>query len=380
MRVRKICVITGTRAEYGVIAPLLREIRRSKGLRLQLVVTGMHLLPEFGSTIRLIKKDGFQISASFKMYDKKDADLEIPNSLCRATAGCARAFKHLQPDIVLLEGDRLEMLAAALASLAFRIPLVHVSGGDVSGGLDDSIRHTLTRLSHIHLANTLASCQRVKRMGEEPWRVSNVGTLAVTKAILREAASIGALKRIVPVDCTKPYFLVVQHPVIEDAGLSALHMRQTLVAALSFDVPVVVMYPNCDTGSRESIEEIDRFRKNPRMLVYRNLARSVYLGLLKHASVIIGNSSSGIVEAPFFGTPVVNVGSRQFGRERAGNTVDVSYSTRMIRTAIAGFRRNGFKRIFKNNPYRDMDTQKRIVRILRTIALDEKLLNKKLML
>jgi GDP/UDP-N,N'-diacetylbacillosamine 2-epimerase (hydrolysing) len=375
---RKICVITGTRAEYGVITPLLREILKTRDLRLQLLVTGMHLLSEFGSTISLIKKDGFPISASFEMYDKKDGAEEIPNALCRAIAGCTRAFKRLKPDIVLLEGDRLEMLAAAMASLTFRIPLVHVSGGDISGGLDDSIRHALTKFSHIHLANTQASAVRIKRMGEEPWRIKNVGTLAVSKAILREAASIEALHKFIPFDCRKPYFLVVQHPVIDEAKLSGFQMRQSLEAVLGFKFPVIVMYPNCDTGSGAMIREIARYKKYPCMHVYKNLEREVYLGLLKHAAVIIGNSSSGIVEAPFFGTPVINVGSRQSGRERAGNIIDTACVTQHIINAINRFKRNNFARIFKNNPYRDMNTEKNIVKILRTLKLGQKLLNKKL--
>jgi UDP-hydrolysing UDP-N-acetyl-D-glucosamine 2-epimerase len=375
---RKVCVITGTRAEYGVMRPLLSRIKKSKSLKLQLIVTGMHLMREYGSTVALIEEDGFSIAGKLKMFSSAQAPLDIAQDLGNAIIGFARLFQKLQPDLLVLEADRIEMLAAALASLSFNLPVVHISGGDISGGLDDSIRHTISRFSHLHLSNTKASCQRLAKMGEAGWRIKYVGTLAVSKKILREAAGREELVKRLNLDLSRPLFLVVQHPVMAEAGLAEKQIRATLEAIGHFKEQSVVIYPNCDLGSKAMIEEIEKYRRFGFIHIYKNLERRLFLGLVKHASLMLGNSSSGIVEAPFFGTPVVNIGTRQDGRERAGNVTDVDCKKSRIISAIKRFRNSGFRRIFKNNPYCDKNTERRIVRILETAKLDQRLLNKQL--
>jgi len=375
---RKICVITGTRAEYGVMKPLLRLIGARKGLMLQLVVTGMHLLDDFGSTVHQIRKDGFGVAAELKMFSGKENHRQMSEALGKAVVGFAGIFERLKPDILLLEADRMEMLAAALASLSFSLPIVHLSGGDLSGGLDDAFRHALTRFSHFHLPNTAASAQRLKAMGEEPWRIKNVGTLAVSKDLLRDIASADEVRRLAKVASTEKFIVVLQHPVAVEAAHAATHMRQTLQAVAACGVPAVIIYPNCDLGCEAMIKEIEKCRSAPRMTVVKNVERTIYLGLLKHASLLLGNSSSGIVEAPFFGTPVINIGSRQNGREQADCVVNTGYARREILRAMKRIQRAGYKRIFSGNPYKDMNTEKKIVRVLETLKLDEKLMNKRL--
>ncbi len=375
---RKICVITGTRAEYGVMKPFLERIRDSADLRLQLVVCGMHLMRRFGSSVDIIRKDGFKISAKLDIFSGKEGGLQLAGSFARAVPGFARIFKKLEPDIVVLEADRIEMLAAGLAAAFLNLPIVHISGGDVSGGMDDAIRHSLSRFAHLHLANTKASCKRLLRMGEEPWRIKYVGTLAVSKAILGQSCSKEEIRRKLGIDLNKALFLVIQHPVANEYRDAALQMRRTLEAARHFKTQTVIFYPNCDMGGQSMIKEILKYRKFPFIRIFKNIERPYYLGLLKYASVLIGNSSSGIVEAPFFGTPVVNIGSRQDGRERAANVVDVPYSKRKIIQAIKRFRKNSYKRIKGGNPYRDLNTDKKITNILRAVKLDDRLLNRRL--
>lgn len=375
---RKICVITGTRAEYGVMKPLLEMIRDSRILSLQLVVTGMHLLDDFGSTIQQIKKDGFNIAAELEMFSGKEDSRQMSEALGKAIVGFAGIFQRLKPDILLLEADRMEMLAAALASLPFHIPLVHISGGDLSGGLDDAFRHALTRFSHFHLPNTQASALRLKKMGEEAWRIRNVGTLAVSKDVLSAVALKPAVYSFIGIPVSKEFIVVLQHPVAAEARTAAAHMRATLQSAVSLRLAVVIVYPNCDLGCDAMIKEIEAYRGNPLVTIIKNVPRPMYLGLLKYAAVLAGNSSSGIVEAPFFGTPVINIGTRQSGREQGRNVINADYSRAAITRAFKRFRRRGFKRIYGGNPYKDMDTEKKIVRILETLRLDERLMNKRL--
>ena len=377
---RKVCVITGTRAEYGVMKPFLRLIQQSPRLRLQLVVTGMHLLDDFGSTVRVIRQDGFSIAAQLPMFSGKEDHKAMAEAMGKGIVGFAGIFHRLKPDILLLEADRMEMLSAALASLSFSIPIVHVSGGDVSGGLDDAFRHALTRFSHFHLANTKASADRLKRMGEEPWRVRNVGTLAVSAPLLKDIPSRVQIERRLGLSVGKAFCVVVQHPVASEAHDAAAHMRATLRAAAAVQQPVIVIYPNCDLGCAAMIREIEKFRRNPHYTVLKNVERKEYLGLLKYASVLIGNSSSGIVEAPFFGTPVINIGTRQNGREQAANVINTGYSHAAIKRALLRLKRTGFKKVFGRNPYKDMHTEAKIVQVLETLKLDERLMNKRLVL
>lgn len=378
---RKICVITGTRAEYGVLKPLLeRVVKKTRDLKLQLVVCGMHLMPCFGSSVNIIKKDGFKIAAKLDIFTEKETSLAMADSLARAVSGFARIFLRLKPSLLVLEADRIEMLAAGLAAQFLNIPTVHISGGDVSGGLDDAIRHTLTRFSHLHLVNTKASMRRLIKMGEEPWRVRYVGTLAVSKEILSGVCPKRILADKFSINFDAPLFLVIQHPVVSEQAQAVSQIRQTLEAIRYFKEQTIIFYPNCDLGGQSMIKEITRRRNLPFLKIIKNIERQQYLGFIKYASVVIGNSSSGIVEAPFFGTPVVNIGTRQNGRERAGNCLDVGYQRDAIIKAIKKFKQHGFKKIFKNNPYRDAHTEEKIVEILRTIKIDERFLQKKLVI
>lgn len=374
---RKICVLTGTRAEYGLIKPLLKEIKSCPQLKLYLIVTGMHLLKGFGLTERIILKDGFKIYARLKIFKEKQTPLDMSLALGKAIVSFAKILHCLKPDILLLVADRIEMLAAALASLALGIPIFHLCGGERSGSIDESIRHALTKIAHIHLANTKVSKERILKMGEEPWRVYNVGTLGVSHRELKRLPTREQIAARFNLDSKKPLFILLQHPVVEEARQAGSQMRSTLEAIKRLKEQTLIIYPNNDPGAEEIIKVIQEYAGLPFIRIAKNLERETFLGLLKIASLMMGNSSAGIIEAPFFGLPVINVGSRQDLRERAENVFDVNYDTQEIIKAVRRIQKTGYKKIFKANPYKNINTEKKIVHILKNIILDDKLLRKR---
>jgi UDP-N-acetylglucosamine 2-epimerase (non-hydrolysing)/GDP/UDP-N,N'-diacetylbacillosamine 2-epimerase (hydrolysing) len=378
---RKVAVITGTRADYGILYPVLKAIDSSQNLKLQLIVCGMHLCPDFGMTIKEIEKDGFEISDKFETVFSSDTGSSMAKTVGLSIMYAAQSFERLKPDIVLVLGDRGEMLAAAIAACYMNIPVAHIHGGEVSGTVDESIRHAITKLSHIHFPATEDSRNRIIKMGEKEENVFVVGApgldvIKSTKYISREEfLNKFGLK-------DDKIILMTQHPVTTEIDDVDFQIRETLNAIVSIGKQTVITYPNSDSGGRIIIRRIEEYRQKYSFIkVYKNLSQYDYLNLLNNADVMVGNSSSGIIEAASFKLPVVNIGTRQNGRLRGINVMDAAYSRKEIINAInkSLYDDNYIKSLDKCiNPYGDGNASGRIVKILNDIKIDRNLIQKKI--
>lgn len=330
---RRVAVVTGTRAEYGLLRSPMKAISAHPSLELQLVVTGMHLLRKFGATVSEIVRDGWRIDARVKMQRGDDSPRDQAEGLARGVSGMARFFERAQTDIVVVLGDRIEAMAGALAGVTTGRVVAHVHGGDVApGDFDESLRHAITKLAHVHLAASRDAADRIRRMGESGERVHVVGAPGLD-AVFDVVRTIGRSRR------PTGRALVVQHP----CGRSAAHEKRVMNALLRAvddkGLAPTIIYPNSDRGHAGiivAIEARSRRRNAPPVTVCRSLAHDAYLDLLVRSDVLIGNSSSGIIEAPAAGTPSVNIGLRQAGRLRGGpSVVDAGESYAAIRRALA---------------------------------------------
>lgn len=380
---KKVVVVTGTRAEYGILYPVLRAIETEPELKLLLVVTGMHLSHEFGYTVKEIENDGFEISARVDMLPSCDTLEAMAESVGRGVTGMAQTWERLKPDIILVLGDRTEPLAAAIAGFYMNIPVAHIHGGDKSTGghADDSVRHAITKLAHIHFPATQRSAVRIFKMGEEEWRVHTVGSPALDIILNETLLSAEDLAQQLGLDLCRLLILLVQHSVTTQVEAAAQQMRETLAALVEAGYPVVLIYPNSDAGGREMIRVIREFEKCAAIKTFKSLPRREYLSLMKVANVLVGNSSSGIIEAPSFGLPVVNIGIRQEGRERGGNIIDVGHNKQEIMKAIekALTDKEFLAEVKKGeNPYGDGQASPRIAEILSKLEIRPQLLQKKI--
>lgn len=374
---RKIVYITGTRAEYGVMHSILKAIKDHPKLKLSLVVTGMHLSKRLGYTIDEIKKDGFKIDAIVDAQIKKMDNYEMAQSMGFCIVGITKSLRKLKPDILLLEGDRGETLAGAIVGAHLNIPIVHISGGDISGSIDNSIRKAITNFAHIHLANTPESARRILKIGEQPWRIKMVGALGLDYK-LKDLILAKELTSALAFDLKKPIILVVQHSVTGESKCAGPQIKKTLDAILQLKQQTILFYPNADAGSREMIKVIEKYRKYNFIKIFKSLSRREFLGLMAMSDVMVGNSSAGLVEAPMFNLTVVNIGSRQQGRERAKNIIDVGYDTKKIyQTALKILsNRKKYKAKKIKTPYRDANTAKKVIEVLLKLKINPKLLNK----
>lgn len=375
---RKILYITGTRADYGLMRPVLRAISRHPQLQLEIAVTGMHLMKEFGLTVREIEDDGFsfhRINAAYE--DDTKASMAIFLGKCMQLL--AAHLRQHRPDLLLVLGDRAEMLAAALAGAYMGIPVAHLHGGERTSTVDEFARHAITKLAHFHLPATRDSARRIARMGEERWRIHVVGAPGLDEIRALPPADRRELCARLGFDPRKPIAVVAQHPVSVEEQHAARHMRATLDAVRQLGLQTIIIYPNADAGGRRMIQVIGRFRHTPEFRIFKSIPHSRFLILLQCASVLIGNSSSGIIEAPSLKLPAVNIGTRQQGRERAANVIDVPCEpaaiARAIRRALSGAFRT---RLTGKNPYGDGKTGARVARLLATVPLGEKLLQKRM--
>jgi len=380
---RKIAVVTGTRAEYGLLYPVMKGIERRKDLKLSVIATGMHLSQEFGYTINDIKKDGFKIDAEVDMLLSGDSAVSMVKSLGIGIMGIAQALETIDPDLVLICGDRGEAFAAAVSAAHLMTPIGHLYGGDAARGsnIDDSIRFAITKFAHIHFTATKKHAERVIRLGEEPWRVHVVGSPALDTILHMKIPSFHDVVKSYSLDTENPIILIVQHPTSINAMDAEKEMRETMEALYELELQSVVIYPNADAGGRAMIQVIKEYEKYPFINAFKSLPREKYLALMSIASVMVGNSSSGIIEAPSFKLPVVNIGIRQEGRDRAENIIDVRNDKEEIKAAIkkALCDENFIKRV-KNciNPYVDGKASQRIVKILSEIEITPNLLRKKI--
>jgi len=322
---KKIVYVTGSRAEYGVMLTTLRLIQQNPYLELVLIVTGMHLSKKYGNTVKGIKMDNFTIGASVNLHLETANNVEMAISLGHCLIGIAKAFNKIKPDIVLIQGDRGEMLAAAIAAAHMNIPVIHVSGGDISGSIDNSIRKAISNFSHYHLADNEENSKRLIKTGEESWRVKTIGSpgLNINK---KELYSLNQINSRLEFKIKKPLVIVLQHPVTTESLNSKKQMKIILEAIIKIGNQSIVIYPNSDAGSFQMIQIIKEYTKKFSFIhSFRSMSRKLFLSLLSVADLMIGNSSSGLFEAPLFCLPVINLGSRQFGRIKGNNVYDLDF-------------------------------------------------------
>jgi UDP-hydrolysing UDP-N-acetyl-D-glucosamine 2-epimerase len=380
---RKIAVVTGSRAEYGLLYWIIKAIHEDPALELQLIVTGMHLSRHFGMTVRQIEQDGFPIAEKVKILSSSDSPAAITDSMGRALSGFGKSYERLRPDILVVLGDRFEAFCAVAAAAPFRIPVAHIHGGEsTEGAMDELFRHAMTKMSHLHFAATGPYGRRIIRMGEPQDRVFSFGSPAVDNCLKIDLMEKDELLRSLGVRKAGEIGVMTYHPVTLGTGSAEGEVNEILHALLSFPhLFWVITFPNADPGGRAISGRLEDFvTSHPGVgKLFHSLGQRVYLSLLRHARVMVGNSSSGLIEAPYFRLPVVNIGDRQKGRVRAKNVLDVTRCERReIARAINRALGKGFRDSLSHlkNPYGDQAVSERIVATLRRVRLDEKLLRK----
>ena len=377
---RTIATITGSRGEWGYIRPILRCIEKDPALDYRIIATHMHLLPTFGSSVREIEADGFHVDERLYMTLDGYTSQTMTKSLGLFLLELPTVLQRMRPDIILLAGDRGEQLVGALAGLHLGIPVAHIQAGELSGNVDGIVRHAITKLAHIHFAANEEFAQRVRRLGEQDFRIFVTGAPLVDELVdegaitpedeLRQKYRLPEQERLV---------LSVQHPVTEEEADAGHQVGETISALMELDWPTIFVYPNADAGSEHIRQRLSTL-KRPKVRMFRNLPRQDYLGLMRMAAVVVGNSSSGIMEAPSFGKPTVNIGRRQNGRPQACNVINVGYYKEEILTALKRATSAAFVAQAKTskNPYGDGKASSKIVDILKNVEINEKLLFKEL--
>lgn len=377
---RVIAVVTSSRADYSHLYWPLKELAAHPDVTLKLIVMGSHLAPTFGGTAREIERDQIPVAARVECLLNSDSDVGMAKTIGVAALGLADALGQMRPDLLLLIADRYEMLAPASVALALRIPVAHIEGGEISeGAIDDAVRNALTKMSHIHFTSTHLARERVIAMGEEAWRVHRAGAPSLDHLRRSKLFAREELERRLKIDLGKSTLLVAYHPVT--IRRETTEEVDALFSALEgLDGQILFCYPNSDAGSHRIIERTRRFvAERVDGQVFTNLDPITYWSLLRCVDVLVGNSSSGIMEAASFALPVVNIGLRQQGRERARNVLDASPDALDIGAKIAQARSEEFRRSLEGmeNPYGDGRATEKIVEVLTTVPLTQDLLIKK---
>lgn len=367
---RKVAVFTGTRAEYGLLYWLMKDIQSSDLLQLQVIVSGMHLSPEFGNTWQTIENDGFAIDAKVEMLLSSDSDVGVVKSMGLGVLGFADALDRLRPDVLVVLGDRFEALAIVQSALIMRIPVAHLHGGEITeGAYDDSIRHAISKLSYLHFTSTEPYRQRVIQLGEAPQRVFNVGAVGLDHLARSPLMSRDELSQSLGFDLSKPFLLVTYHPVT----LSEESPRESFQALLDAldrfpEYSVILTYPNADNGGRAIIPLLEDYAQQApgRVLAIPSLGFKRYLSAVGLASAVVGNSSSGVIEVPSFKVPTVNIGARQDGRLAAESVLHCAADTEAIEAALRQALSPVFSRLCAevDNPYGAGDASSQIVNVL----------------
>lgn len=371
---RRIVYVTGTRADFGLMRRTLSAIDRDSRLDLGLCVTGMHLLPAYGETVNEIEGFGLKIIGRVPVVLDGSSGATMARALAVQLDGMTRLFEDYRPDLVLVLGDRGEMLAAALAALHLNIPTAHIHGGELSGTVDEPVRHAISKISHYHFTSTEGARQRLIRMGERPEHVFVSGAPGLDGLTEAVAADRSALSLRFGFDPVRPLALMVFHPVLQEADTARHQARMLLDALHDRGCQTICLLPNSDAGGAAVRAEIEARALAPDCAVLAHLPRDEYLTCLASADVLVGNSSSGIIEAASFGLPVVNVGTRQHGRERSSNVIDSEASRPALDDALDAALKRG--RQVCENVYGDGQTSRRIVEWLATLPLDADLMKK----
>lgn len=376
---RNILYITGTRADYGIIGNLLKKADKNPEFQVKIIVTGMHVMKKFGMSMNEIKKDNLDLIKIDCRFDKDDASSML-FFLAKFTEKLTREIIRLKPDFLLVLGDRVEALCGAIVGSYLSVPVVHFHGGELSSNIDDSVRHAITKLSHLHLCATEKSAERIIKMGEYPYRVRVIGSLSLENIRSMKLIPKSQLCKMLELKSNEPIVLVLQHPVTLEEKESYIQMFNTLEAIKQLDYQAVIVHPNSDPGHNGIIKAINIYKSHKRFKIRVNLDYQSFVSLMSIVDIMVGNSSSGIIEAPYFKLPVVNIGSRQNGRERAGNVIDSTYNIRDIKKSILHCLSKRFKNKIKyiRNPYDKGDSSEIVLNMLNTIRIDKKLLQKTL--
>lgn len=368
--------MTCARSDYGLLYGLMREIQQDSSLQLQIVVMGMHLEEKFGLTYKQILKDGFKIDAKVKMNLSSDKEETVAKAVSLGVAGCAKAYKKLKPDIIVLLGDRFETFAAASAALFMRIPIAHIHGGEVTeGAYDDAVRHAITKMAHWHFVAHKQYAKRVVQLGENPNRVFCVGAVGLDSIKRTKLLDKNELERQLGFSINNNTALVTYHPVTLEKSMAARHIKSLLKALEQFNFQYIFTIPNADAENTKIFKALKRFmQRHPSAKIYASLGTQKYFSLMKYAGLMIGNSSSGVIEAPSFKLPVVNIGSRQIGRLMFDNVINCSDDAGLIQRAIKKALSISFREKCRQLKKSDLDqgsTSKKIKNLLKRVTLSD---------
>ncbi len=369
---KKIWVVTGSRAEYGLLKPLIKKIKDDHRFKLEIIVTGQHLSGRYGLTFREIEKDGFRIDKKVKIFSPGDSEFSISRSVASGISKFGKIFSETRPDLLIVLGDRFEIFAAATAAFIFKIPIAHLHGGELTyASMDDTFRHAITKMSMLHFVSTLEYKNRVVQLGEDPERVFNVGAIGIDNLKGMKLLSGPELQRQLKFKLGKMNLLVTFHPATLEDHTSALQFKELLSALDGFkDVKIIFTKPNADVGSPAISRMIDRYieQNRDRAKAFISLGRLKYLSLIKYADAVIGNSSSGIIEVPSFGKPTVNIGDRQRGRIMAKSVVNSLPRRKQISNAVKKALSPEFSKFCKgvSNPYAKRNTADKIYGIIKS--------------
>lgn len=379
--VKKICVVTGTRAEYGLLRWVIEGIRQSPMLELQLIATGMHLSPEFGLTVQTIEADGLQVDRKVEMLLSSDTTVGVTKSMGLGMIGFADALAELKPDLMLVLGDRYEIFAAAAAAMVARVPIAHLHGGETTqGAIDEAIRHSITKMSHLHFVAAEEYRRRVIQLGEDPKRVYQVGGLGIDNILRLKLLTREELEATLNFKLAPRNLLITFHPVTLEQNTSTAQMNELLAALAELhDTGLIITMPNSDTEGRALFRMIEDFCvRHPHARAYTSLGQLRYLSCVQYVDGVVGNSSSGISEVPSFKKGTVNIGDRQQGRLRASSIIDCEPIRASIRTALDHLFSPEFqaKILAVDNPYGAGGASDKVVSVLEKVPFPQ-LLKKK---
>lgn len=380
---KRIGIMTGTRAEYGLLKSLMQEINKDNDLELYLIVSGMHLSPEFGMTYQEIEEDGFQINAKVEMLLSSDSPAGISKSIGLGVIGFADEFQRADLDMLILLGDRYEALSAAISAMVMRIPIAHLHGGELTeGAIDEGIRHSITKMSYLHFTSTEQYRNRVIQLGENPERVFYVGALGVENIKKINLMTKEELEKSIHFEIDENTVVVTYHPVtLENNTVEEQFLNLLKVLDRNPKIRMIFTKANADTNGRIVNELIDKYaaQNSERACAFMSLGQKRYLSALKYCRIVIGNSSSGIIEAPSFGKPIINIGDRQKGRICADSVINCGYTQQEIQQAMETALTEEFENKARNcrNPYEKENTAANIISVIKDYLLNDKINLKK---